>query len=118
MNAIASSPVRFPTRNDGSPRWSSVALVLNDCAVVLRVDIDTDELIATLESLPLGEDTPWTEIASLSRLVGQELGVVLDRSQLPRLPRYVHHFVWWHRPKLDVRGCGFGAGVQTDSVHR
>ncbi|MGD0867843.1 MAG: DUF6334 family protein, partial [Rhizomicrobium sp.] len=34
----------------------------------------TDEIIATLESLPLGEDTPWTEIASLSRLAGQELG--------------------------------------------
>ena len=59
--------------------WWRLAILLEDKAIRISVNNDTDELIVTLEStvLPIDDeplDLPWIDVAPLAALVGRELG--------------------------------------------
>jgi len=59
--------------------WWRLAIVLSNGAIMISVNGDTDEILVTRwhGSLPIGEaplDLPWIEVASLSELMGRELG--------------------------------------------
>jgi len=60
-------------RRDGAAGWQAVAVVINDRALMLRVDKDTDEIAVELGAAP-NEDSGWQAIAELSDFVGSELG--------------------------------------------
>lgn len=60
-------------RRDGAAGWRDVAVVLGDRAVMVRVDVDTDEIAVELEVAP-GVDDGWQAIPELSDYVGTELG--------------------------------------------
>ncbi|WP_428970455.1 DUF6334 family protein [Sphingomonas sp. Xoc002] len=60
-------------RRDGAAGWQDVAVVIRDRAVMLRVDVDTDEIAVKLEAAP-DVDDGWQAIPELSNYVGTELG--------------------------------------------
>lgn len=60
-------------RRDGAAGWQDVAVVIRDRAVMLRVDVDTDEIAVKLEVAP-DVDDGWQAIPELSNYVGTELG--------------------------------------------
>ncbi|WP_333572726.1 DUF6334 family protein [Sphingomonas sp.] len=60
-------------RRDGSAGWDSIAFVIENGAVVLRVDPNTDEIVVTLEDTSdLAGD--WIEVAEIAHAVGFALG--------------------------------------------
>lgn len=60
-------------RRDGAAGWQDVAVVIRDRAVMLRVDVDTDEIAVKLEVAP-DVDDGWQAIPELSNYVETELG--------------------------------------------
>ncbi|MFV0624284.1 DUF6334 family protein [Sphingomonas sp. ac-8] len=60
-------------RRDGAAGWHGVAVVIEDRALVLRVDADTDEIAVELEAAP-DVNSGWQAVAELSDFVGSELG--------------------------------------------
>ncbi|WP_294269728.1 DUF6334 family protein [uncultured Sphingomonas sp.] len=60
-------------RRDGAVGWRDVAVVIGDRAVMVRVDVDTDEIAVELEVAP-DVDDGWQAIPELSDYVGTELG--------------------------------------------
>jgi hypothetical protein len=62
------------TLNDGTLGWDAIALVVDDRAVTLTVNIDTDELIVSQGPLPTGEGERWSDIAALEDIVGHKIG--------------------------------------------
>jgi len=60
-------------RRDRPAGWESIALIVEDRAVVLRVDPDTDELIVTLEDAS-HLASHRAEVEELSEFVGSALG--------------------------------------------
>lgn len=57
----------------GLTDWWTIAFLIEDRAVVLRVDPDTDEVIVTLEEAPdLARD--WDDVAELAPTIGSALG--------------------------------------------
>lgn len=60
-------------RRHGPAGWDSIAFVVEDRAVVLRVDPDTDEIVVTLEgasNFAIG----WNEVAEIAYAIGSALG--------------------------------------------
>jgi hypothetical protein len=64
---------RVVGRRDGPAGWASIALVIEDRAIVLRVDDNTDEIVVTLEG---ASDLPsdWSKVAEIADTVGSALG--------------------------------------------
>ena len=60
-------------RKHGPADWGSIAFVIEDRAVVLRVDPDTDEVIVTLEDAS-DLASGWDECAEIADAIGSELG--------------------------------------------
>ncbi|MEG3092181.1 DUF6334 family protein [Sphingomonas sp. PB1R3] len=60
-------------RRDGAAGWRDVAVVIEDRAVILRVDADTDEIAVELEVAPTSDDG-WQAVPELSDYAGSELG--------------------------------------------
>lgn len=59
--------------SDGSLTCDEVAFVLGHRAVILRVNVDTDEVIVSLE--PFAMDSPeWRPLDQLSEIVSRSLG--------------------------------------------
>lgn len=53
--------------------WDSIAVVIEDRAVVLRVDPNTDEVVVTLEDASdLASD--WIEVVEIADAIGSALG--------------------------------------------
>jgi hypothetical protein len=60
-------------RRDGPAGWVSIAIVIENRAVVLRVDPNTDEVVVDLEDASdLASD--WVEVAEIAHAIGSELG--------------------------------------------
>ncbi|WP_267396730.1 MULTISPECIES: DUF6334 family protein [unclassified Sphingomonas] len=60
-------------RRDGHAGWGSIAFVIDNRAVVLRVDPNTDEVVVTLEDASdLASD--WIEVAEIANAIGSALG--------------------------------------------
>jgi hypothetical protein len=57
--------------NDGSEHWDAVAIRIGEKAVLLTVDWDTDQVIASHEDTPSGAG--WAPIASFGFARGQPL---------------------------------------------
>ncbi len=63
------------TMDDGSLRWASIAIVLDEVSILLRVDEDTDQIIVTLAPAELSSfDNSWADIDGLQEMVGRPLG--------------------------------------------
>ena len=58
---------------DGSARWTSVAIVFNELALILEVNTDTDEISVNLRAAPT-ESRAWVPVAGLGYAVGSPLG--------------------------------------------
>jgi hypothetical protein len=57
----------------GSAGWETIAFVIENRAVVLRVDPNTDEIVVTLEDASdLASD--WTEVVEIAYAIGYALG--------------------------------------------
>ncbi|MDF0546761.1 DUF6334 family protein [Sphingobium sp. H39-3-25] len=59
--------------SDGPVGWESIAIVISECALLIRIDENTDELTVNLEPTPKMEG-PWQPIHDLMSAVGSELG--------------------------------------------
>lgn len=57
---------------DAAFAWDEIAIVLGESAVVLTVNVDTDEIVVNLSAVPTGDD--WLEIVPLNRFVTKHLG--------------------------------------------
>ena len=60
-------------QREGTAGWQKIAVVMDERALMLRVDPDSDEITVELESAPEMADG-WLAVADLSDFVGSELG--------------------------------------------
>lgn len=60
-------------RRDGPTGWNSIAFVIENRAVVLRADPNTDEVVVTLEDAS-NLQSDWIEVAETAVAVGSALG--------------------------------------------
>lgn len=60
-------------RRDGPAGWDSIAFEIEDRAIVLRVDPDTDEVVVTLDQVP-DLASGWIEVPELADAIGSALG--------------------------------------------
>lgn len=60
-------------QREGAAGWQEIAVVIDDRALMLRVDPDTDEIAIELEAAPK-TNNGWLVVADLSDFVGSELG--------------------------------------------
>lgn len=58
--------------NDGTSRWDAVAICLGITAVVVTVELDTDQVIITREPPPVSEH--WQPISSFEFAIAKRLG--------------------------------------------
>lgn len=58
--------------DDGVMRWTAIAFIMGDQAVIITVDSDTDELCVGLDAPPTGDT--WAPIEQLADNLGKELG--------------------------------------------
>jgi len=60
-------------RRDGAVGWQSIAIVIDDRALMLRVHPDTDEIAVALEAAP-DVHSGWLAVTELSDFVGSVVG--------------------------------------------
>jgi len=77
IEAVVGQPL-YHEKGDGISWWR-IAIALKRATIMISVNDDTDEIIATLErgELPRGEaplDEAWIPLDALSSLVGRKLG--------------------------------------------
>lgn len=60
------------TMDDGSARWGAVAICLDNAAIVVTVEPDTDQVIVARADLPIAAD--WVSIPSFDYAIGKKLG--------------------------------------------
>ena len=58
--------------NDGSLSWEAVAFIIGENAILLTVDVDTDEVQVDYGAAP--DEDGWQRASSLSDTVGHPLG--------------------------------------------
>ncbi len=71
-DVIAVVGIRERRLNDGALTWDQVALILGKQAILLSVNVDTDEVLVTLSHPPRGEG--WCDIGVFAPLIGAPLG--------------------------------------------
>jgi len=60
-------------QREGVAGWQGIAILIEDRALTLRIDPNTDEIIVNLEAAPEA-NIGWLAVTEMSDLVGSQLG--------------------------------------------
>ncbi|MDG2534490.1 DUF6334 family protein [Sphingomonas sp. HITSZ_GF] len=101
----------------GAPGWWAIAIQLGSTAIVLRVDEDSDEIIALLDEEPLARNdrkplttARWEPVAALAEAIGSTLGWCwIGRNYLGYLDMFTLSF-----DGLEPQFCFVGVASQVE----